>query len=320
MKKKMKGEDRVGALQDDLLLAIIERLGLKDAAKTAILSKRWRFVWTNLAFPFSDTSKNIDGKRRFVAMVHASLALRRGPALRTFSVAFNHESRFDGDVDSWLAGINNKAERVTLHLQRRNYLQLQEQERRYTPQRRYTLPHFTYSTSSLTHLDLENCNVPQPEKPVQWRLLKSLLLTHVDLRQQAIGEILSGCPLLEDLSLYCCSGFSRLEIGGRSFRSLTVRHPAAPAPPLEISAPYMITLLLTVCFNSFGRTLRFGNLRSLSSAYFELSVQNWASVSTAELRATVEKFLGLCLHCVNLVLFSCFTKVRLVSYVKLIII
>ncbi|KAH9621409.1 hypothetical protein KSS87_012543 [Heliosperma pusillum] len=49
------GEDRISGLPDDIILTFLSPMGMKEAAKTSILSKRWRYLWakrTHLDFNY----------------------------------------------------------------------------------------------------------------------------------------------------------------------------------------------------------------------------------------------------------------------------
>ena len=48
------GEDRISGLPDELLSNIVARLPLKDAARTAVLSPRWRRVWASTPLVLCD--------------------------------------------------------------------------------------------------------------------------------------------------------------------------------------------------------------------------------------------------------------------------
>lgn len=145
--------DRLSTLPEPLIVDILRRLSfnkeaatvldLKEAGKTAVLSKRWRFLWTELPFVFRNDSRNFYEVRSFVATVSAALAARREAPLRSLFVGFNFDKRFASDVDSWVgfAG-ERRAKSLSLSLERNHGL--------------YVLPRIIYSLPSLSSLLLRN--------------------------------------------------------------------------------------------------------------------------------------------------------------------
>ncbi|KAL6538803.1 hypothetical protein OROMI_025129 [Orobanche minor] len=250
--------DRLSALPDCLLVPILHRLGLKEAAKAALFSKQWRFLWTNLPLYFCERINGMEKIRRFVAHVDAVLAPLRDHPLGTLIFFFPYNKNLASDVDRWLDfAAKNKLKSFSLLLQHDFTVR---------PPQNHTLPQFIYTILSLTRLHLERCTIQlPPQTAVDWPCLKQLSLVLVKSSQQAFDKIATGCPLLESSHVGYCDGIERLEIGGRSFRRLTLTSYDS-SDLKQISMPYMRDLSITVCFRGSRKKLQLENVQSLESA------------------------------------------------------
>ncbi|EEE66479.1 hypothetical protein OsJ_22900 [Oryza sativa Japonica Group] len=74
------GEDRLSALPDDLLVQILLRVGTSAAARTSVLSRRWRSLWYLL--PELDFVSTADARA-----IRAALAYHGAPPLRLLLVS-----------------------------------------------------------------------------------------------------------------------------------------------------------------------------------------------------------------------------------------
>ncbi|WKA00559.1 hypothetical protein VitviT2T_018901 [Vitis vinifera] len=54
-----KGEDRISKLPNEILVSILSRVTLREAALTCFLSKRWRYLWTYISVLNFDVVGNI---------------------------------------------------------------------------------------------------------------------------------------------------------------------------------------------------------------------------------------------------------------------
>ncbi|CAH9140407.1 unnamed protein product [Cuscuta epithymum] len=260
--KNVRGSiDRISALPDCLLVHIISLLGVKKAAATSILAKRWQFLWAelrSLEFEFYHWGKLKETKNTtdFVAWVNSIIATRRGNCLEKLKVAFEYENCFAPDVDNWLEfAIKNKVKHVTLNARFSKHY--------------YTLGEIMYYNSSLTSLSLEGC-ILVPERTIKWSSLTKLQISNVDLPQCVVEKILSGCPVLNSLDLSHCWGFTCLEINSKNLCKLCVWESEEGSEPfLQISAPYIKDLNLRL--SSIQRQLKLKNLSSLVSYSFNHS-------------------------------------------------
>ncbi|GFP79974.1 putative F-box/LRR-repeat protein at5g02930 [Phtheirospermum japonicum] len=219
--------DRLSALPDCLLIHILSYLGVKRAAITSVLSRRWQSLWAELPkldFRESCTEKTCN----LLSWVHRTLVLRTGNYLDELHISMSYDDCFASDVNTWVEfAVRNKVKQLHMELHARTGVF-------------YTLPQVIYSCSSMTRLWLQRCIVA-PEKSISWKHLTELEIQDVELHEHVIQKILSGGPVLSRLYLSGCWGFEHLDIDSQSLHYLTIedRDDEHTGLFLEISAPYI---------------------------------------------------------------------------------
>uniref|UniRef100_M4E0R5 F-box/LRR-repeat protein 15/At3g58940/PEG3-like LRR domain-containing protein n=1 Tax=Brassica campestris TaxID=3711 RepID=M4E0R5_BRACM len=93
----------------------------------------------------------------------------------------------------------------------------------------YMLPDFFYSSSSVKQLTmtLGSYQTIVPECTVSWTSLQKLSLRFCRLSDESMAKILSGCPVLENLTLYHCSELEVLDLS-KSLRLRTFVNVCGP--------------------------------------------------------------------------------------------
>ncbi|GFP79976.1 putative F-box protein at1g49610 [Phtheirospermum japonicum] len=274
--------DRLSALPDSLIIRILSFLEVKESAITAVLSKRWQFLWTETPnLIFTEDSFRSDKIRNFVSRVNRTLLVISGSrnGLGIFAVEFPYDDMYSSDIDVWVDfAVKKRVKGVCLLFNCLSSTNL------------YLLPRMMFHNPYLERLMLRRC-VVAPRRTIDWRSLTELQIERSELQQHVIDKILSGCPVLYRLVLKCCWGFNRLEVDSKSVYKLAVCDPedGVDEPLLQISAPYLHTLW--VCLHAEGRKLRLKNISSLVRATIDIHVSDW-NIESEEVVNHVKELLG----------------------------
>ncbi|GFP79979.1 putative F-box/LRR-repeat protein at5g02930 [Phtheirospermum japonicum] len=222
------------------------RSKVKQSAATAVLSKRWRYLWTESpSLIFRDTSCT---PQKFCKFVNRALVTRSRAPLEAFLVDFKYAKPFAPDVNAWVRfAVNTRVKRVGFLLNMTDFY--------------YELPELMCSNSSLERLDIKGCTIA-PQRTIDWPSLTKLHIKEVEVQQHMIAKILSACPVLSQFGLKKCWGFNCLEIKSKGLSDIGIcdRDYKGNGPLLEISAPYI--RFLSVALYPKGRKLRLTNIPS----------------------------------------------------------
>uniref|UniRef100_A0A0E0E6Z5 F-box domain-containing protein n=1 Tax=Oryza meridionalis TaxID=40149 RepID=A0A0E0E6Z5_9ORYZ len=272
------GEDRLSALHDDLLVQILLRVGTSAAARTSVLSRRWRSLWCLL--PELDFVSIADARA-----IRAALAYHGAPPLRLLLVSAVGATA--GSVAEWLP---LAARRLSGYLGLLNVVpktRRDEDQEGAAAGEVLELPCFG-SAANLA-LDLGFIAVALPRSGVFSRLTL-LSLDNVRFHRPCdLGDAVSSprSPFLKRLTIQNAHGLSNLSIhsesllqirlgGLKGLKQLNVVAPALSAlyviscfsdplamsqPVADISAPQLETLHWEDAFDP--SSVRFGNMANL---------------------------------------------------------
>ncbi|KAL3620510.1 hypothetical protein CASFOL_035422 [Castilleja foliolosa] len=259
--------DRLSALPDCLIIHILSRLEVKQSAITALLSKRWQFLWTQSPRLIFSQKSDAD-IQDFVSRVNRTLVIYEQNDLDTFEVEFPYSKSYRLDVDVWVGfAVKNKSKQVSLLL---NHILYEEEL-----DNMYMLPRTMFRSAHLKRLTLRGCSMA-PLGKIEWPSLTELSIEYSKLEQHVMDKMLSGCPVLRCLVLKYCWGFDRLEVRSKSLYELRVSDPDEydlTTPLLQISAPYLHTLWVELY--PITRTLCLENTPSLVRATLDFFCGDW---------------------------------------------
>ena len=178
--------DVISNLPKDVMNLILMRLPIREAVRTSILSKNWRYRWVCIPDVVFNKASLMKGasEMEHAHVVDQVLLQHVGPILkfscRCFVPSCSH-------IDRWIAHLSrNGIEKLILMIAGEGDS--------------YDVPSSIFYCQNLHHLELFNCNLKVPPTFKGFHNLKVLNLA-VDISEAATECLVSKCPLLEWLKL-----------------------------------------------------------------------------------------------------------------------
>ncbi|XP_027171504.1 F-box/FBD/LRR-repeat protein At1g13570-like [Coffea eugenioides] len=207
---EMSAVDRLSNLPINVIQNIIGCMPIRDAARTSILSSKWRYVWAEYPELVLDKQFYTEMVRskspilfqpEYVNIVNGILFQHLGPILKfVLDIPELQSSRYS-NIDQWLLFVSRKdVTKLTLHNRSPN---------------RYKVPSYAFSGPKLAHLNVTACIFSAPKGLDGCRKLTHLSLTSVTFEFSVLNF-----PQLFQLSLQSCSGIHLLSISAPSLKGL----------------------------------------------------------------------------------------------------
>ncbi|XP_059657317.1 F-box/FBD/LRR-repeat protein At4g00160-like [Cornus florida] len=187
-------EDHISGLPDVILVSILSLLTMKEAGRTSLLSKRWRYTWTYIAGLNFDSvhikyglklgEKDVEVERPlYLSWVNQVLKSHNAPTIDEFRVQFDLDETCRLDIDNWVNfAMEKRVRRLELDLS--EGVAGSREEKKYNFPDPYSIKNHPHSLS----LGFTSCN-----------FMTNLLLIDVNVNGQVLEYFLTNCPLLEQL-------------------------------------------------------------------------------------------------------------------------
>ncbi|KAJ4752274.1 F-box/RNI-like superfamily protein [Rhynchospora pubera] len=192
--------DRISILPDHVLHHILSFIPLKQAGRTSILSRRWRYVWASLqGLTFYKDELAKFGLESFIRYVNAALPYRAKQDFQIFKTfLFSTSPTYLATSTRWITqAVNNDVGVLYLIIRGGNVI----------------LPRPVLTSQSLEELGLFSFPSVKIITPsiISLSRLRILSLQRMEINSAFFEKIISGCAMLENLNLHFCEiTFSRV--------------------------------------------------------------------------------------------------------------
>nr|XP_043626254.1 F-box/FBD/LRR-repeat protein At1g13570-like [Erigeron canadensis] len=175
-------DDVISSMPENVVTNILDRLPIQDAVRTSILSRTWRFKWTMLTQLVFDTKKYYDERN-----ISRLLLQLKGPITK-FVLCIPDDKVLDVmDIYHWVMFLSGKGiQEFTLINEHETLVRL---------------PTHLFSCMELKHLKLVNCSISLAPTFSGFPHLLTLDLFRVTFESGNCGQLITQCPLLENLKV-----------------------------------------------------------------------------------------------------------------------
>ncbi|KAF8024306.1 hypothetical protein BT93_F1481 [Corymbia citriodora subsp. variegata] len=208
--------DKISQLPRDVTDQILSRLPIKEAVRTSILSRKWRYKWSSIPqLVFDDQCTSAGGvssllpfrHENFVKIIGKVLLLRTGPVQK---FKLSHKEFFaSSDIDHWILHLSRVSiKEIVLDIWRGQY---------------YKIPTSLFNYQDLIRLKLYKCLVKIPSTFERFKNLENLDLQYVELSPDGLEGLISRCPKPKHLRLKNLKGIARVIVRARNLELLDLR-------------------------------------------------------------------------------------------------
>ncbi|KAL3634988.1 hypothetical protein CASFOL_022042 [Castilleja foliolosa] len=197
--------DRLSQLPQPILHQILSLLSQRDAVRTCVLSKSWRYLWHGrLNFELSDDELGFIGSKKVWSFFDKTLQryLDQNLSLQKFLVDIRSVVVDFELLQKWIYMVimNMGVRSLSLFFS--------------WSTKGFTLPLVVFQSESLVELHLQRCNLNTLKSTdnVMFNNLQTLRLHFVDISDEIFEKIISGCPLIENSFLFMCSGLNSIKL------------------------------------------------------------------------------------------------------------
>ncbi|KAL5767471.1 hypothetical protein ACOSP7_014076 [Xanthoceras sorbifolium] len=223
----MDGVDRISELPEPILHRILSLLPVKQIGQTSILSKTWKRAWCT--FPVFEFDNTIF-KRKLYYFSGDTLLSRE----ERFKEAQRRREKLFNSLEQTMQNrycrerISMKKFKINIFLfddpllasflERCIFYAVGSNVKELSLEfvcgrgRRYNLPQIVLFAKSVELLKLKGCKLELPRNNIQLSSLRKLYLSHVLVDDLLIENLISGCPMIEDLNFSFCNGHQNLKL------------------------------------------------------------------------------------------------------------
>ncbi|XP_047319555.1 F-box/FBD/LRR-repeat protein At1g13570-like [Impatiens glandulifera] len=263
--------DYLSELPSDILSMITDKLDLKDAVKTSILSKRWKYIWINhpdLIFNHLNVfgldrkklkKDSVGADSNFVKYVDQTMQqrLKGDDKITSFRVSFVLGEFFSQSIDRWISCVLRKGvETIDL-----DFLKLYPIYIPSSFKKCYNFPWLltiSEDKGTLKHLRVARCRLQLAPASCSMKFdsLISLQLIKVSINDLQLKEVLEYCPLLENLSLHFCTELTHIRNGDIRLKVLYLKQ-CSKIKEIDLCTDNLISLKLKLSYISNQELTKF---------------------------------------------------------------
>ncbi|XP_021717895.1 F-box/FBD/LRR-repeat protein At1g13570-like [Chenopodium quinoa] len=239
---------------------------VKEAAKTSILSRQWRYKWTSIQF----LNFNLESLRIPVTAIDDQSAVNKYSNIIN-TVLFRHS----GNVQKFKMTMFNKNRHYEVpdeFIRWMYYLfdhgiqeLILEGWNLNIP---YIFPSYIFSCKSLVVLRLQCCIFTSPLSIIALPKLKTLDLSNaIDACNRCFEMFISQCPLLENLRLYDVDGILDLTINAPMLKSCVLK---GTFESIHLKNATLLSFLYLCPYGTHGRSLEYFEPVDYFQSFFQL--------------------------------------------------